>query len=301
MLAQVVVRPYTEVHFHADIVGLIVILGGAYVLGVRTLGPRCAPIPERPVSRFEAGCFAAGLISLWLVLSWPLHDLAEGYLFSAHMVQHLVIMFLAAPLLLLGIPGWLMRAVIGHGRLFDVVRAVTRPFPAFVIGNATLILLHVPPIIEAQENSVIVHGLMHQAMLVAGLIMWMPVLSPMPELPRLIRPLQLLYLFLHSVLPTVPGAFITFSDSPLYDHYKTTPRLWGISPIDDQQLAGLMMKIGLGLSLWTMITVLFCVWQGDEERGERRARDRVGEWDAVERAFAAATDASEATKELTTR
>jgi putative membrane protein len=301
MLAQVGVRPYTEVHVHPDIIGLIVVLGGAYVLAVRVLGPRCAPIPERPVSRFEAGCFAAGLISLWLVLAWPVHDLAEDFLFSAHMVQHLVVMFLAAPLMLLGIPGWLMRAVVGHGRAFEIVRAVTRPFPAFVIGNAALILLHVPPIIAAQSSSPIVHGLMHQAMLVAALVMWMPVLSPMPELPRLIRPLQLLYLFLHSILPTVPGAFITFSDTPLYSHYETTPRLWGMTPLDDQQIAGLVMKIGLGLALWAMITVLFCVWQGDEERSERRPRDAVDEWDGVERAFAAATQASDASKELSPR
>jgi putative membrane protein len=301
VLAQVGVRPYTEFHLHPDIVGLIVVLGGAYVLGIRLLGPRCAPIPSRPVSRFEAGSFAAGLISLWLVLSWPVHDLAEDFLFSAHMVQHLVIMFLAAPLLLLGIPGWLLRAVIGHGQLFRMVRAVTRPFPAFVIGNSALILLHLPPIIEAQASSPIVHGLMHQAMLVSGLVMWMPVLSPLPELPRLTRSLQMLYLFLHSILPTVPGAFITFSETPLYDHYKTSPRLWGATPLDDQQIAGLIMKIGLGLALWAMITVLFCVWQGDEERGERRARDDTDEWDAVERAFAAATSASETTKEPISR
>jgi putative membrane protein len=296
VLAQVGVRPYTEFHLHPDIVGLIVVLGGAYVLGIRVLGPRCAPIPSRPVSRFEALCFASGLISLWLVLTWPVHDLAENYLFSAHMVQHLVIMFLAAPLLLLGIPGWLLRAVIGHGRLFRVVRAITRPFPAFVIGNSALILLHLPPIIQAQASNPYVHGLMHQWMLLAGVIMWMPVLSPLPELPRLTRPLQMLYLFLHSVLPTVPGAFITFSDNPLYDHYKTTPRIWGLSPLDDQQIAGLFMKIGLGLSLWAMITVLFCVWQGDEERGERHVRHASDEWDAVERAFAA-IHATETTKE----
>jgi len=295
VLAQVGVRPYTEFHLHPDIVGLILVLGGAYVLGIRLLGPRCAPTPATPVSRFEAGCFAAGLISLWLVLTWPVHDLAENYLFSAHMVQHLVIMFLAAPLLLLGIPGWLMRAVVGHGQLFRIVRAITRPFPAFVIGNSALILLHIPPIIAAQAANPYVHGLMHQWMLLAGLIMWMPVLSPMPELPRLNRLVQMLYLFLHSVLPTVPGAFITFSDAPLYDHYKTTPRIWGLAPIDDQQIAGLIMKIGLGLSLWAMITVLFCVWQGDEERDERSVRDQSDEWDAVERAFA--RHAPETTKE----
>jgi putative membrane protein len=296
VLAQIGVRPYTDVTFHPDIVGLMLVLGGAYVLGIRLLGPRCAPIPSRPVTRFEALCFASGLISLWLVLTWPVHDLAENYLFSAHMVQHLVIMFLAAPLLLLGIPGWLLRAVLGHGRLFRVVRVITRPVPAFVIGNSALILLHLPPLIQAQASNPYVHGLMHQYMLVAGLIMWMPVLSPLPELPRLNRLVQMLYLFLHSILPTVPGAFITFSDTPLYDHYKTTPRIWGMTPLDDQQIAGLFMKIGLGVSLWAIITVLFCIWQSDEERAEPHVRYESDEWDAVERAFAA-LHPSETTKE----
>ncbi len=293
--------PYTEFHLHPDIVVLVVALGGTYLWAVRRFGPRHAPRPDQPVSTFQATCFATGLISMWLVTSWPLHDLAENYLFSAHMSQHLVLMFITPPLLLIGTPGWLVRAALGHGAMFRIVRWVTRALPAFVIGTGMLVLVHAPPFIEIQVRWMLVHGLVHQLMLVAGIITWMPVLSPLPELPRLSRPTQLMYLFLQSVLPTVPGAFITFAEIPLFDHYKTTPSLWGWSALDDQQIAGLLMKVGLGLSLWVIITALFCAWQGDEERREHRARDGhlPDEWDAIERAFLGTTPTTR--EELATR
>jgi putative membrane protein len=101
--------------------------------------------------------------------------------------------------------------------------------------------------------------------LVSSIIVWMPILSPLPEVPRLFPPLAMFYLFLQSVVPTVPASFLTFGKTPLYRVYTTFPRLWGISALDDMQVAGLIMKIAAGLVLWGAITIVFFRWFRREE------------------------------------
>jgi putative membrane protein len=97
----------------------------------------------------------------------------------------------------------------------------------------------------------------------------MPVLSPLPEIPRLATPVRAVYLFAQSVVPTVPASFLTFGDKPLYRFYEGLPHIWGLSTLEDQQMAGLMMKIGAGMLLWALIAVLFFRWAADEERRQR--------------------------------
>ena len=96
--------------------------------------------------------------------------------------------------------------------------------------------------------------------------MWWPVLSPLPELPALSRPGQLIYLFFQSLAPTIPASFLTFGSTPLYRFYEGVPHLWGLSTVDDQRLAGLIMKIAAGLLLWGIIAVVFFRWASEEER-----------------------------------
>ena len=102
--------------------------------------------------------------------------------------------------------------------------------------------------------------------------MWMPLLSPLPEVPRLQPLVRMLFLFLQSVVPTVPASFLTFGDRPLYKFYETVPRLWGISALDDMRFAGLIMKILVGFSLWITITVIFFRWHAAEEPGSPARR-----------------------------
>nr|MDQ6911161.1 cytochrome c oxidase assembly protein [Actinomycetota bacterium] len=110
-----------------------------------------------------------------------------------------------------------------------------------------------------------------------------PVLSPLPEVPRAKPLLQMLYLFLQTVVPTVPASFLTFGSKPLYHIYETFPRLWGIPALDDQLTAGLIMKIGAGLFFWTVIAVIFFRWYAAEERKEKAERGRdVLLWEDVE-------------------
>ena len=98
------------------------------------------------------------------------------------------------------------------------------------------------------------------------MLMWWPVLSNVPELPRLSAPLRMAYLFLQSLIPTVVAAFVTFANGAVYEFYAQAPRMWGISAVEDQQIAGGVMKLMGSVILWGFITVIFFQWFAREQR-----------------------------------
>lgn len=252
---------------HPDVWLLIIALVGGYLSALSAWGPQAAP--GRPAAtRGQRLCFFAGVVVLWVGADWPVHELAEDYLFSVHMVQHMLFMYVAAPLLILGVPGWLWRRLLGDGRVFAVANHLTRPVVALAIVTTYLAVTHWPAMIELQVSNGLVHVALHTTLVGVSLIMWWPVLSPLPELPHLSYPGQMAYLFAHSIMPTVPASFLTFSHHPLYEAYAQAPRLWAfMTPVQDQQVAGLIMKIGGGLLLWAVIAVLFFRWAAESASG----------------------------------
>lgn len=263
---------------HPDVWMVIGLLVAAYATAVVRLGPLHAPAGRRAVSRFQATCFGAGILALLVGSDYPVHDLGEGYLYSVHMVQHLLYTMVAAPLLLLGIPTWMARLVVGPPGALRAVRFLSRFFPATILFNAVVVVLHTPAVVDASLRSGLVHFSLHALLLGSALVVWMPLLSPLPEVPRFAPPLGMLFLFMQSVLPTVPASFLTFGDHPLYRFYEGLPRLWGISALDDMRVAGLIMKIAGGLVLWIIIAIVFFRWYSQEEAGDpRRARSAADE------------------------
>jgi len=211
---------------------------------------------------------------------WPVHDVAEGYLYSFHMVQHLLLTMGVALLLLVGTPAWMARRVLGAGRRLRAVRTMSRPVTGLIQFNIILVLSHWPVVVEATVRYDALHFLAHSVLLLSALLMWMPVASPLPEISRAKPPTQMLYLFLQTVVPTIPASFLTFNSRPLYPIYATFPRLWGISALTDQQTAGLIMKIIGGLYLWLVIAVVFFRWYASEERQAQGGEVLL--WDDVE-------------------
>jgi len=132
-----------------------------------------------------------------------------------------------------------------------------------------LVLSHWPAVVEATLLHHSLHFVAHAVLLVSALLMWMPVASTIPEVPRARPPTQMLYLFLQTIIPTVPASFLTFGHKPLYRIYETFPRLWDIGALADQQVAGLIMKVGGGFYLWTVIAVVFFRWYEGEEGGRK--------------------------------
>ncbi|HEY3241104.1 MAG TPA: cytochrome c oxidase assembly protein [Acidimicrobiia bacterium] len=258
---------------------LIAALGGGYVFALRRLGPRHVAPGARSATRVQMAAFGGGLLTVWLGADWPLHDLGEGYLYSVHMTQHLLFTLVAPPLLLLGTPAWLARELLRPAWLFAVVSRLARPVPALILFNALIVVTHWPAFVDLTLRSEPTHFAAHAAIFGSALLMWCPVVAPLPEWRPLSPPAQMLYLFLQSIVPTVPASFLVFAEHPIYHFYETVPRLWGLSAGEDQRIGGLLMKLGGGLLLWSIITVIFFRWHADEESADRSAR----RWRALER------------------
>lgn len=245
---------------HPDVWWALGGLAAAYWWALRSLGPRHAPGGVGATRRHKA-CFALGVVTLWVGADWPLHDIAEDYLYSVHMVQHLLFQLVAPPLLLLGIPAWMWRRLLSRRWLQTAWRLLTRPLNALALVAAFTAVMHLPVVVNTTAQVGWLHFLAHVAIVVIGVIMWWPVLSPLPEIGHASYPGRMAYLFAHSVLPTVPASFLTYTSSAFYRWYAEAPRLadW-LTPVQDLQLAGLAMKILGGLLLWAVIAVLFFRW-----------------------------------------
>jgi putative membrane protein len=248
-----------------DVWLLMTAIGVGYVLALRRVGPRVAPGEVAGPRRVTL--FFAGLVVLTIAASWPLDIIGDGYLFSVHMLQYLLMSLVAAPLLLAGIPGWLLRELVTP--IHRLLTPLIRPLVALLAFNFVLVVSHWPVLIELYLRFDVVHLGMHVLWVGTGVLFWLPVLSPLPEFPRLNEPLQMGYLFLSSVIPTVPASFLTWAEHPLYDHYAAAPRLWGVGAIQDIQAAGLVMKLGGGFLLWSVITVIFFRWATKQEHRPR--------------------------------
>ena len=246
---------------------------GLYVYGLTRLAARHAPRGEPAVTRRQIVWFASGMVLFLAVELWPVHDVAEGSLYSFHMVEHLVLALLVPPALLKGTPWWLLRLLVKP--ILPLLRILTRPIVALLLFNGVFALIHAPVIVEAMLGNALVHLVIHTALIGSALLMWWPVIGPIPDLPRLTPLMAMGYLFLQSLIPTIPASFLTFADEPVYEIYETLPRLWGLSVLDDQLIAGLIMKIGGGIILWTVIAVVFFTWAFEEERASAAGRMHV--------------------------
>jgi putative membrane protein len=252
-------------HPHLEVWALMLVLALGYLAAIRRWGPRHVSPGERPASRGQVVSFLLGVATLWVASDWPVHELAEERLLSVHMVQHLLMSLVAPPLLLAGTPDWLLRSLLRPRWLLAVVRQLARPLPALLLFNAWIAISHWPALLGLGLRSEPVHFGMHAVLVGTALLMWMPVLSPMVEIPRLRYPGQMLYLFAQSIVPTVPASFLTFADSPIYPFYGLAAAMFGIDAVTDQRIAGLIMKILGGLILWGFIAAMFFRWHRDEE------------------------------------
>ena len=249
-------------HAHPDVwllLGSVVVI---YVIAIRRHARGTGEAVDARRSRF----FLIGMAVLWLGADWPIHDLAERYLYHVHMVQHLLFTLVAPPLLIAGVPAWLLRMPLRLRSVSLVFRVLTKPLVALILFNGALLFVHWPAIVLASVSSELTHFGLHALLTSTALLMWWPVMSPLPEYPALPAPGQMLYLFLQSLAPTIPASFLTFGAHALYPVYATFPRIWGIGVLTDQLMAGLIMKLVGGAILWGFVAAIFFRWYGLEER-----------------------------------
>ncbi len=246
--------------FHPEV---WVIIFGGFILAlyaVKIIGPNAVRTKESIYTRTNKYAFFAAMFFLWFASDWPMHDISEEYLYSVHMLQHMIISLIVPPLLLLAFPNWLARLLVSPtGRAGQWVRELTRPVVAGFVYNFVIIVTHLPFTVNYSIENGPFHYFIHLIVFISSLWMWIPVMSPLPEL-RKSPPAQMVYLFLMSVIPTVPAGFLTFAGGALYDAYDHSVRLWGIDITTDQQLAGLVMKLIGGIYLWVWIGTRFFLW-----------------------------------------
>lgn len=242
--------------WHPEVWVLVAFLVGAYVYMVRVIGPRAVGPGQQVVSRANVGCFVAAMAVLWIASDWPIHDIGEEYLYSAHMVQHMMLSYFLPPLALMATPTWLARVLLGDGKLYKTVKWFTHPVVAGVVFNGMVMIVHIPLLVNKSVESGPLHYTLHVLVVVTSLLMWSVVCGPIEEF-RIGIAGQMIYLFLQSVVPTVPAAWLTFAEDVVYKVYDKPLRLWGISAVDDQQLAGAVMKTAGGFYLWGIVIYLF--------------------------------------------
>jgi putative membrane protein len=207
--------------------------------------------------------FFGGLAVLFGALTGPVHDLSDYYLFSAHMVQHLLLAFAMPPLLLYGTPEWMLAPLLDrYPWTVRFGRFMTRPSSAFAVFNLVLVAWHLPPAYNLAMDNHPVHIVQHLMIMAAAVVLWWPVLSPVAKIPRAPYPIQLLYLFVVGLPMVVVSIFVTMADRVLYPYYASAPRVFpALTAHADQHLGGLIMWIPGGLVFLAAISVVFFRWQ----------------------------------------
>lgn len=254
VLADLVVNPW-RFQTHPEVWLLVVAVLVAYIYAVRVIGP--VAVKSGPVTtRKQRIVFVIAILMLWLASDWPVHDIAEEYLYSAHMFQHMVLSYFMPPLVLLAIPKWMFEAVLGSGRVRKIFNWLAKPVIAGVLFNAIVMITHIPQVVNRSVSNAPLHYLMHVLLIVTALLVWIPICGPDPKL-HLQSGGKMIYLFLMSVVPTVPAAWLTFAEGSVYKHYDIAVRVWGMSVTTDQQVAGAIMKTGGSIFLWSIIVFIF--------------------------------------------
>ena len=269
-------------HLHPDVFLVSAAIVIFWIEAIRRVGPREAPAGAALVTAKQRWQFAGGALLLFLSAMWPVHDIAEDYLFSVHMTQHFVLSLIAVPLLLLGTPAWLLSWLIRP--VLPVMRWLVRPLPASLLYNGVIAISHAAFYVNTTSSNELAHFLAHTLLVFSAAVMWLPVCHQLPELRPMSAPVRMVYLFAQSLLPNVPAIFLAFAESPLYQWYADAPRITGMSAVEDQQLAGAIMKVGGTLLIWTVIVVQFFRWYRDSEAAGDGGD--VLRWEDVERELA---------------
>lgn len=261
------------------------VMAGLYTAGLlRSRGRRAGLLPWwRPV------CFYAGELVLLLALASPIDTLSD-HLFFMHMIQHILMTMLAAPLILLGAPivpilrglprPFRRRALVPVARSAAVrglLRTLTTPRTSFLFYVGIIWVWHVPFLYNLALENAAIHLVEHMLFFVSALLFWGAVIDPIPFPPRLGYPVRMLYLFGAATPNAALGAFLAYSPAPWYDFYIQGIRFWSFTAMEDQHVAGLIMWLPSWMMFLLAICIIFFIMMGEEERSLRARMARAGE------------------------
>ena len=212
--------------------------------------------------------FGLGLVTLWIALETPLDTISDYYLDSVHMLQHVMLGFVAPPLMLLGLsPQMIERLVRVPG-----IRAITEPVPAQLIAGLVMIGWHLPPLYDATLYSGSLHVVEHVMFIAAGLVMYWPMLEATSAHSRwrLSPEAKLLYMLVATLPQDGVALALIFSRVPFYEYYTHAPRLIeSLTPVIDQTVAGAVLMVLGKATLAVAAIAVFVRWFGSEQRADR--------------------------------
>jgi putative membrane protein len=245
---------------------------GGHVMRDRAEG--LETVPSTSTGRTVA--FVFGVIFLWAVLDWPLAALGAGYLATAQMARQIIMVMVVAPLLLFACPPAMAVRAIGWGRRLTVLRWTARPIVAVPVAAISLIVVNSPALVDPLLKSPYSSFGMDLIWTIAGFMLWMPVQCPHPGVRRLTGATALTYLIGQSVVPVLPGFFMTWADFPIYSTYELAPRVFeGFDAVVDQQTAAAVLQVGGMLLLWIQIAFRFISWGQRQIDADRPGRKPV--------------------------
>jgi putative membrane protein len=221
-----------------------------------------------PVRR---AAFYAGLCLAVVALVSPLDALAEDRLFTAHMIQHLLLADLVPILLLVGLTRPLLRPAVKRLRpVEESLGPLAHPLSALVLYVGFMWLWHVPALYDAALGNAWVHALEHACFFATGLAFWWFLIEPVPPRHRLTGAWAVAYVAAAKLLMGLLGIVLTFTPNVLYDHYRHVPRTWGLTPLSDVNVGGVVMSVEQSLILIVFFTIAFARMIDASERAQRR-------------------------------
>jgi cytochrome c oxidase assembly factor CtaG len=265
---------HPQLHWLPDpaVLAPIALLTGAYVWRFRAARRES---DGRGAGWAQAIAFSAAVLVLLAAVASPIDGLGEDYLFSAHMVQHLLLGDIAPLLLLLALSRVIMRPATRRlARLERALGPFAHPVSGLVLWLGLVYLWHVPALYDAAIEHPALHVLEHASFFAAGVAVWWPLVQPVPMRRRLTGLWSFAYIGTAKVGLAALGLYLTWSSAVAYDHYQTVPRIWGLSPVEDQNVGGAIMMVEQSLVLVLVLVFLFVRMLGQSETEERR-RERL--------------------------
>jgi cytochrome c oxidase assembly factor CtaG len=235
----------------------------------------------RGAGALQAAAFAGAILALLAALASPIDGLGEDYLFSAHMLQHVLLGDIAPLLLLLSLSRVILRPV--TRRLMAVERAMGRfahPLTGLVAWLVLMYLWHIPALYDAALEHAGVHLLEHLSFFTAGVAVWWPLVQPVPMRRPLTGMWPIAYCGAAKFGLAALGLYLTWSSTAIYTYYEQVPRIWGLSPVEDQNVGGALMMAEQSLTFVIVLVVVFVRMLARSEEEERR-RERLEDAAAV--------------------
>lgn len=257
-----------QLHWHTEPLLLLTILGigWLYSLAIGPCRARIAPNQRYPIASSVA--FYLGLVVVYLAVGSPLDQVGEQFLFAAHMVQHMLLIYLAPTLFFLGTPAWLIDWILSHPRAQRTLNLLTHPACGGLLFTAVYTIWHIPVLYEAALQDKRIHILEHWTMFTLGMLMLWPFLTRSTRVPKRSYAIRMIAIFLLMVGQLPVFAFLSFAGEAIYPTYAWAPRIIDLDPLNDQILGGIIMKVvNMGFSL-TILGTCFYFWARREAYDE---------------------------------